>query len=480
MNALAMAISPAQAQAAAAADARQFSGKQASGGGFAETLIHVMGGAESAKGVQHSVPLQGWFGLAGLLNWNGGAEEDLSSEALLKLIGSLAEKLGLLDDNGQIPSDLQQQLAALLMQVQELLRFAENGGIAPAETQQALHPVLAQNAPAANEGSAQPQEVAQALRKLADHIAQGLLTKEQAASLAEPVRQVMRALKSYAEIQQLPTLPLVVKAVSQVSGPVPEGNRVMMTQAPQGGQSEVQTGMRWQVISRPAAAEQGWAFGKAQAALTAETPFQSAVVTAQATAEAESAVPSNPVPVWTLLKDSQQAVPPAGAQNAQEQLPQSVPIRQFVQEMGNYLVKQFVLTQGNGVSEAKISLHPEHLGQLDIKIVIQNGVLTAKFVAETGAARELLEAQMAQLRSALQGQGLQVERMEVIQQPSQSYASQTGSHHSQHGTGHSHHGGGAKKGNRGGYEENASFETELERTAYLRDFGFGGRLNMTA
>jgi len=480
MNALAMAVSPAQAQAAAA-DARQYSGKQA-GGGFAETLLHFMGGtgAESVKGAQHFALPQGWFGLAGLLQWNGGAEKDLSAEGLLKLIGNLAEKLGLLDDAGQIPSDLQQQLAALFAQVQELLEMAENGGVLLAETPQVLEPVLSQNAPAATDRPVHPQELSQALRKLADHIAQGLLTREQAGALAEPVRQAMRSLKAFAEIQQPPALHSALKAAAQESGPAPEAYRAMMAPAPNEGEghSDVQAGMRWQIYSRPAAAEQGWAYGKAQTVLTAENPFQAAMMAQEAEA-AESAPAGNPVPVWTLLKDSQQAVPPAGASNAQEQLPQSVPIRQFVQEMGKYLVKQFVLTQGNGVSEAKISLHPEHLGQLDIRIVIQNGVLTAKFVAETGAAREILEAQMAQLRTALQGQGLQVERMEVVQQqPSLSYASQTGSHHGQHGTGHNS--GGTKKGNRGGYDENAAFEAELERTAYLRDFGYGGRLNVTA
>lgn len=154
-------------------------------------------------------------------------------------------------------------------------------------------------------------------------------------------------------------------------------------------------------------------------------------------------------------------------------------IGQFAQEMGKYLVKQFMLSQGNGVSEAKISLQPEHLGHLDIKIVIQNGVLTAQFVAENGAAREMLENQLAQLRTALQGQGLQVDKMEVVQQqPSQTNASYMGNHAGQQGSGHN--GGGAKKGNRGAYEDSAAFEAELDRSAFLREIGYGSALNVTA
>ncbi|MNZ82843.1 flagellar hook-length control protein [compost metagenome] len=83
--------------------------------------------------------------------------------------------------------------------------------------------------------------------------------------------------------------------------------------------------------------------------------------------------------------------------------------------MSRFLVGKFDIIQANGMSEAKISLFPEHLGQVDVRITMQNGLLTAQFVTEHAFARESLEAQMAQLRLALQAQGLQVNKLEVTQ-----------------------------------------------------------------
>lgn len=95
---------------------------------------------------------------------------------------------------------------------------------------------------------------------------------------------------------------------------------------------------------------------------------------------------------------------------------QQVPVDQFVQEMNKFVFRSFQITQLNGVSEAKISLVPEHLGQVDIKLTMHNGHLTATLVAETMMGREVLEQQLGQLRAVLQGQGIQVEKLEVTTQ----------------------------------------------------------------
>ena len=89
---------------------------------------------------------------------------------------------------------------------------------------------------------------------------------------------------------------------------------------------------------------------------------------------------------------------------------------QFVQDMGNFMVKQLHMTARNGVSEAKITLYPETLGQVDIRLTMQNGQLIAQFVTEHAMAKEMLDQQMSLLRGALQAQGIQVEKLEVSQQ----------------------------------------------------------------
>ncbi|CAH1197848.1 hypothetical protein PAECIP111893_01008 [Paenibacillus plantiphilus] len=111
----------------------------------------------------------------------------------------------------------------------------------------------------------------------------------------------------------------------------------------------------------------------------------------------------------------------AGTQEAQRQIQtakapviaQPVPVQQFAETMEGFVVKQFNVTTVNGVSEARITLFPEQLGQVDVRISVQNGQLTAMFVAETAVAKDLLENQLGQLRSALQSQGLQIDKLEV-------------------------------------------------------------------
>ncbi|WP_182301525.1 flagellar hook-length control protein FliK [Cohnella cholangitidis] len=142
-------------------------------------------------------------------------------------------------------------------------------------------------------------------------------------------------------------------------------------------------------------------------------------------------------------------------------------------------MKQFQLIQGNGTSEAKLTLTPEHLGQVDIRIVMQNGQLTAQFVTENPAARDLLENQMSQLRAALNGQGLQVERLEVVQQPANS-ASTAFMHQEQRHSNARNGNGNNGNGNGDAIEDPAVFAAELERNSSLKEFGYGSSINVTA
>ncbi|ANS74002.1 hypothetical protein AWM70_04980 [Paenibacillus yonginensis] len=103
---------------------------------------------------------------------------------------------------------------------------------------------------------------------------------------------------------------------------------------------------------------------------------------------------------------------------AVQKAPAPVPVEQFAQEMTRFVVSKLDIVKLQGVSEAKISLTPEHLGQVDIRITLHNGQLVAQFVTEHAFAKDSLEQQMSQLRTALQSQGLQVEKLEVTQNSS--------------------------------------------------------------
>ncbi|MED1917393.1 flagellar hook-length control protein FliK [Bacillus thuringiensis] len=100
---------------------------------------------------------------------------------------------------------------------------------------------------------------------------------------------------------------------------------------------------------------------------------------------------------------------------------QSVPTHhvnanQLTQQVTQLFVSKMQLTQNNGVHEARLILNPQSLGQVDVTITSQNGVITAQFHAETQAGKEMLDNQLPQLRAALTQQGLQVDRLEVNQQ----------------------------------------------------------------
>ncbi|MEK5406145.1 flagellar hook-length control protein FliK [Paenibacillus sp. FSL W8-0439] len=128
---------------------------------------------------------------------------------------------------------------------------------------------------------------------------------------------------------------------------------------------------------------------------------------------AEQADPSatdNQTPVITtagqLSVQTQGTTPSAPAQPV-------VHVRQFAKEMTEFVVQKLDIVKHTGLTEATIMLRPDHLGQLEVKLTMQNGHLVAQFMTEHSGAKDLLEQQMSQLRTSLQSQGIQVDKVEV-------------------------------------------------------------------
>ncbi|NMO96160.1 flagellar hook-length control protein FliK [Paenibacillus lemnae] len=164
---------------------------------------------------------------------------------------------------------------------------------------------------------------------------------------------------------------------------------------------------------------------------TSRIPATSAVVSqvTEAHSNDEAAAVKGSVPEEeTTLTAGQLALRTAGSAPVKAAA-EAVPVGQFAREMTQFTVGKLEFIKHQGFSEARISLYPEHLGQVDIKISMQNGQIVAQFMTHNAEARELLEQQMTQLRSALQGQGLQVEKLEVTQNsqsPSSAFNPQDG------------------------------------------------------
>ncbi|WP_042160474.1 flagellar hook-length control protein FliK [Paenibacillus gorillae] len=149
---------------------------------------------------------------------------------------------------------------------------------------------------------------------------------------------------------------------------------------------------------------------------------------------------------------------------------------QFAETMSQFVQKLDISILNGGKTEAKIQLFPEQLGQVDVRITMQNGQLTAVFHTDTVSAKDVLDNQMAQLRAALQAQGLSVDKLEVTQ--GQHAAQLAGGQHGQ-GTAQQNFAGQNKsKGDR--ISDDAGFESEVAEQIAIQDLGFGRAVNVTA
>lgn len=72
---------------------------------------------------------------------------------------------------------------------------------------------------------------------------------------------------------------------------------------------------------------------------------------------------------------------------------------------------KFVLTDDK--SEVVIKLKPDHLGKVSLKISIENGNISAKFLAESEKVREMLESNFNSLKESLNKQGLNIQNLSV-------------------------------------------------------------------
>jgi flagellar hook-length control protein FliK len=81
------------------------------------------------------------------------------------------------------------------------------------------------------------------------------------------------------------------------------------------------------------------------------------------------------------------------------------------------IVKAIRLQWRQGLGEAKIRLEPEHLGEVQVSLRVQAGVVTAVVKAENPTVQGWIENRQQELRNALDEQGLRLQRFEVVVDP---------------------------------------------------------------
>ncbi len=79
----------------------------------------------------------------------------------------------------------------------------------------------------------------------------------------------------------------------------------------------------------------------------------------------------------------------------------------------NQIMDRIKVDVKGGVSEIKMILRPEQLGDVTLKVSFENGVITAQFLAENQRVKEIIEANFTQLKNSLQQQGLEVSDLSV-------------------------------------------------------------------
>lgn len=204
------------------------------------------------------------------------------------------------------------------------------------------------------------------------------------------------------------------------------------------------------------------------AMLTAETGQEQSADGAGTAADAD-------MNTLTLLGAGQDAVRALTADNQAKPIPMAA--NAFAQDMSQFIVKNLGITKLGGVTEATISLFPEQLGQVDVRITLHNGVVTAMFVADNAAGKEVLENQLAQLRTALQNQGLQVDKLQVSQSGLQSGMFQDHRGQSQPQQNFTRQ----NRSKSAEYDEvSGVFTNELDQQSAHKELGYGTSINVTA
>jgi flagellar hook-length control protein FliK len=80
------------------------------------------------------------------------------------------------------------------------------------------------------------------------------------------------------------------------------------------------------------------------------------------------------------------------------------------------------------LTEMRITLRPEHLGEVSMRILSRDGIITAQIFAGSEQVRQLIEAGLERLREALLEQGVQVNELQVsVGQGQEGRESQEGS-----------------------------------------------------
>lgn len=79
------------------------------------------------------------------------------------------------------------------------------------------------------------------------------------------------------------------------------------------------------------------------------------------------------------------------------------------------IIQRQQISNQQGTLKLAIKLYPENLGTIRLELMHKDGMLTARLMASTASGKELLDAQINQLKQGLTAQNIQIDRIEITQ-----------------------------------------------------------------
>lgn len=82
-------------------------------------------------------------------------------------------------------------------------------------------------------------------------------------------------------------------------------------------------------------------------------------------------------------------------------------------QLFNQIVSKAKMLVNNERSEMRIQLEPKLLGQTNIRVIVEKGMVTGHFAVENQAVKAFLEDNLQSLKDSLQAQGLEVDQIDI-------------------------------------------------------------------
>lgn len=378
-------------------NAGKVTGAEGAGATFGQTLVSMLAGEANAQDGQLTAQLAILSGLTESSNEMATEGQDGGLNALLE---GLLEQLEQLDDALAENPELLAMLQSWLQNAHSYLANIQQTAGSEAASSDSGIPALAEHAETIR--FAVQDTLVQLAAATSNASANAELNSSQAKALLESLQTLLASAGITGE-SKVPS-GKYASTLAELKGIVKDKASVHSNRTVSAAEKNTAEAAKLPTISQAETAPVKASASASAVLLTGEETSAAAV---------ESSDGEHPLQSGHIVTAGQLALRDAAAPLKAPAPP--VPVEKFGDEMSRFLVSKLEIIQAGGVSEAKISLFPEHLGQVDVKITMQNGQLIAQFMTEHAFAKESLESQMAQLRSALQSQGLQVNKLEVTQ-----------------------------------------------------------------